>query len=44
MPDGHPAAIIAFVATIVVIAVLLVINVFIRESSLWFQASQAEKE
>lgn len=42
--DGHPAAIIAFVATIVVIAVLLVINVFIRESSLWFQASQAEKE
>lgn len=42
--DGHPAAIIAFVATIVVIAVLLVINVFIRESSLWFQASQVEKE
>lgn len=42
--DGHPAAIIAFVATIVVIAVLLVINIFIRESSLWFQASQAEKE
>ena len=42
--DGHPAAIIAFVATIVVIAVLLVINVFIRESSLWFQTSQAEKE
>ena len=42
--DGHPATIIAFVATIVVIAVLLVINVFIRESSLWFQASQAEKE
>ena len=42
--DGHPAAIIAFVVTIVVIAVLLVINVFIRESSLWFQASQAEKE
>ena len=42
--DGHPAAIIAFVATIVVIAVLLVINVFIRESSLWFQARQAEKE
>ena len=42
--DGHPAAIIAFVATIVIIAVLLVINVFIRESSLWFQASQAEKE
>lgn len=42
--DGHPAAIIAFVATIAVIAVLLVINVFIRESSLWFQASQAEKE
>ena len=33
-----------FVATIVVIAVLLVINVFIRESGLWFQASQAEKE
>lgn len=42
--DGHPAGIIAFVATIVVIAVLLVINVFIRESSLWFQASQVEKE
>lgn len=42
--DGHPAAIIAFVATIVVIAVLLVINIFIRESSLLFQASQAEKE
>lgn len=42
--DGHPAAIIAFVATIIVIAVLLVINVFIRESSLWFQASQVEKE
>ena len=42
--DGHPAAIIAFVVTIVVIAVLLIINVFIRESSLWFQASQAEKE
>ena len=41
--DGHPATIIVFVATIFVIAILIVMNVFIKAGSLWFQVNQTEK-
>ena len=41
--DGHPATIIVFVATIFVIAILIVMNVFIKAGSLWFQVNQPEK-
>ena len=41
--DGHPATIIVFVATIFVIAILIVMNVFIKVGSLWFQVNQTEK-
>ena len=41
--DGHPATIIAFVASIFVIAILIVMNVFIKAGSLWFQVNQTEK-
>lgn len=41
--DGHPATIIVFVATIFVLAILIVMNVFIKAGSLWFQVNQPEK-
>lgn len=41
--DGHPATIIVFVVTIFVIAILIVMNVFIKAGSLWFQVNQPEK-
>lgn len=41
--DGHPATIIVFVATIFVIAILIVMNVFIKAGSLWFKVNQTEK-
>ena len=41
--DGHPATIIVFVATIFVIAILIVMNVFIKAGSSWFQVNQTEK-
>ena len=41
--DGHPATIIVIVATIFVIAILIVMNVFIKAGSLWFQVNQTEK-
>ena len=41
--DGHPATIIVFVASIFVIAILIVMNVFIKAGSLWFQVNQTEK-
>ena len=41
--DGHPATIIVFVATIFVIAILIVMNIFIKAGSLWFQVNQTEK-
>ncbi len=41
--DGHPATIIVFVATIFVIAILIIMNVFIKAGSLWFQVNQTEK-
>lgn len=41
--DGHPSTIIVFVATIFVIAILIVMNVFIKAGSLWFQVNQPEK-
>lgn len=41
--DGHPATIIVFIATIFVIAILIVMNVFIKAGSLWFQVNQTEK-
>lgn len=41
--DGHPATIIVFVASIFVIAILIVMNVFIKSGSLWFQVNQTEK-
>ena len=41
--DGHPATIIVFVATIFVIAILIVMNVFIKAGGLWFQVNQTEK-
>ena len=41
--DGHPATIIVFVATIFVIAILIVMNVFIKAGSLWLQVNQTEK-
>ena len=41
--DGQPVAIIVFVATIFVIAILIVMNIFIKAGSLWFQVNQTEK-
>ena len=42
--DGHPAALLAFIAMIVAIAVLLVVNTFIKGRNFQYQATQTEKE
>ena len=42
--DGQPANILAFVATTIVVAGLLVMNIFIKERSFWPQVFQTEKE
>ncbi|MBZ2086954.1 type VII secretion protein EsaA [Streptococcus oralis] len=42
--DGQPANILAFVATAIVVAGLLVMNIFIKERSFWPQVFQTEKE
>ena len=42
--DGQPANILAFVAMTIVIAGLLVMNIFIKERSFWPQVFQTEKE
>ena len=42
--DGQPANILAFVAMTIVVAGLLVMNIFIKERSFWPQVFQTEKE
>ena len=42
--DGQPANILAFIAMMIVVAGLLVINIFIKERSFWPQVFQTEKE
>ena len=42
--DGQPANILAFVAVTIVVAGLLVMNIFIKERSFWPQVFQTEKE
>ncbi|KXT84938.1 putative secretion accessory protein EsaA/YueB [Streptococcus oralis] len=42
--DGHPAALLAFIAMIVAIAVLLVVNTFFKGRNFQYQATQTEKE
>ena len=42
--DGQPANILAFIAMTIVVAGLLVMNIFIKERSFWPQVFQTEKE
>ena len=42
--DGQPANILAFVAMTIVVAGVLVMNIFIKERSFWPQVFQTEKE
>lgn len=42
--DGQPANILAFIAMMIVVAGLLVMNIFIKERSFWPQVFQTEKE
>ena len=42
--DGQPANILSFIAMMIVVAGLLVMNIFIKERSFWPQVFQTEKE